>query len=145
MHKLLLDCTWIFHLTVYLFHTLFKNSDAYIEIIILLSKTKLGLSRSDIDVETKLSSNGGRLTERLRDLCSAGFIEERVSWNKKKGEYYKLIDEFSLFYLYWIKMYENKKFMRNHWLNQSDTLIKYYKWLNKISPVELRLIAMVVL
>lgn len=110
-----------------LFQSLFKNANAYIEIIILLSKTKLGLSRSDIDIKTKLSTNGGRLTERLRDLCSAGFIEERVSWHKKNGEYYKLIDEFSLFYLYWIKTYKNKKFLRNHWLAQSDTQ-SYKSW-----------------
>lgn len=110
-----------------LFRSLFKIFDAYVEIIILLAKTKIGLSRADIDIGTKFSTNGGRLTERLRDLCSAGFIEERISWNKKKGEYYKLIDEFSLFYLYWIKPHKNKKFMRDHWINQSNTQ-SYKSW-----------------
>jgi len=110
-----------------LFRSLFKNSEAYIEIIILLSKTKMGVARPDIDAGAKLSTNGGRLTERLRDLCSAGFVEERISWHKKTGEYYKLVDEFSLFYLYWVKTQKNKKFMKDHWLNQSNTQ-SYKSW-----------------
>ena len=103
-----------------LFQSLFTNADAYIEIIILLSKTKAGLSRSDIESQTKLSTNGGRLTERLHDLSSAGFIEERLAWQKKAGEYYKLIDEFSLFHLHWIRTQKSKRFTVDHWLNQSN-------------------------
>lgn len=110
-----------------LFQSLFKNSNAYIEIITLLSKTKAGLSRSDIESQTKLSTNGGRLTERLHDLCSAGFIEERLPWKKKTGEYYKLIDEFSLFYLHWIKGQQSKRFTEDHWLHQSSKQ-SYKSW-----------------
>ena len=110
-----------------LFQSLFTNASAYIEIIKLLSKTKSGLARSDIDAKTKLSSNGGRLTERLRDLCSAGFIEEHLSWQKKTGEYYKLIDEFSLFYFYWIETQQSKRFTADHWINQSKKP-SYISW-----------------
>lgn len=80
-----------------LFHSLFENVEAYIELIMLVSKEKFGMTRSDIESKANLSTNGGKLTERLKDLCQAGFFEEKLPWNKKLGEYYRLIDEFTLF------------------------------------------------
>ena len=85
-----------------LFHSLFKQVDAYLEIIHLASQNKSGVSRAEIESKAKFSTNGGRLSERLNDLCQAGFLEEKLSWNKKSGEYYKLIDEFALFQIHWV-------------------------------------------
>ena len=104
-----------------LFKSLFEKSEIYIELVTLLAKTKSGLTRAEIEEKTKFSSNGGRLSERLRDLCAAGFIEEHIAWQKKTGEYYKLVDEFSLFYLQWLGLQKNKHFTKDHWLNQSNS------------------------
>lgn len=103
-----------------LFQSLFEYSEAYIEIITILAMNKSGISRAELQSKASLSSNGGRLTERLRDLCEAGFIEEKLAWGKKQGEYYKLIDEFSLFHLNWIQPYKTRRFMPNHWHKQSQ-------------------------
>src|SRR5436190_5544144 len=84
-----------------LFNSLFNESDAYIELIKLISQKKEGLSRAEIEVSSKLSQGGGRLTSRLQDLIRTSFIETYFPWNKKRGEYFKVIDEFSLFYIYW--------------------------------------------
>jgi len=102
-----------------LFHSLFENAEAYIEIINLVSANRSGLSRAEIQAKAGLSVNGGSLTERLKDLCSAGFLEERVSWHKKKGEYYRLIDEFCLFYLCWVKSAKTHIFPPDYWLTVS--------------------------
>lgn len=102
-----------------LFKSLFNYADAYIELIMLLSKHSLGMTRANIQSTAKLSTNGGRLTERLEELCSAGFIIEQVAWQKQKGVYYKLIDEFCLFYLHWVGTSKNRRFIKNHWLEQS--------------------------
>lgn len=110
-----------------LFRSLFNNADVYIELITLLSKKKCGMTRSEIQSIAKLSTNGGRLTERLNDLCRAGFIVEHVAWQKQTGEYYKVIDEFCLFYLHWVGFKKSKRFMKNHWLEQSRSQ-SYESW-----------------
>lgn len=104
-----------------LFHSLFENADAYVELITLASKDRSGVARSEIESTAKLSTNGGRLTERLKDLCQAGFLEEKLPWDKKFGEYYKLIDEFTLFQLHWVASRKSKKFPEDYWITTSNT------------------------
>ena len=108
-----------------LFESLFENADAYIELIKLIAKRKEGVSRTELKVEAKLSSGGGRLSNRLEDLKEAGFIKENVPWGHSTGEYYTLIDEFCLFYLQWV--FPKKQFTADYWLNQSQRP-SYYAW-----------------
>lgn len=102
-----------------LFQSLFNNAPAYIELIKLIAKHRKGLTRSELQTAAKLSTNGGRLSERLENLCRSGFLEEHIPWGKKTGEYYKVIDEFCLFYLTWVGAGKNKKFTRQYWLEKS--------------------------
>ena len=110
-----------------LFYSLFENADAYIELIKIVAKKKEGVIRSEIDSVAKLSTGGGTLSKRLKDLCVAGFLEEYIPWGRSKGEYYKVIDEFCLFYLTWIYSQRNKKFTKNYWINQSQKPA-YHAW-----------------
>jgi hypothetical protein len=48
-------------------------------------------------------------SKRLRDLSAAGFIEPASSWEKKQGKFYRVIDEFSLFYLKWVARDSRRK------------------------------------
>jgi len=91
-----------------LFKSLFKHADAYIELIRLIAEKYYGVSRRDLEVKCKLSEKGGTLTERLKDLEDAGFILSFLPIDHVvRGVYYKVIDEFSLFYLTWIEQEEN--------------------------------------
>jgi len=110
-----------------LFKSLFKKAEAYIELIQLISETSSGVTRAQIEAKAKLSSPGGVLTQRLKDLRLAGFIEHHLSWRKKKGEYYKLIDEFCLFYLKWVAGHKAKTFLPNYWVSQSNKS-SYQAW-----------------
>lgn len=110
-----------------LFSSLFENVTAYLEIIYLAGSNMAGIARSEIDVKAKLSTNGGRLSERLKDLCQAGFLEEKVAWNKSFGEYYKLIDEFTLFQSHWILPRKNKRFPSDYWIDISNSQ-SYRAW-----------------
>lgn len=110
-----------------LFHSLFEQADAYIEIIHLASQTKSGVLRADIASQAKLSANGGRLSERLKDLCQAGFLDEKTSWHKKLGEYYKISDEFTLFQLHWVYPEKGRHFFPDYWMNVSQTQ-RYHSW-----------------
>lgn len=102
-----------------LFTSLFAKADYYIELVQLLSQKTGGISRAQLEKKAKLSHGGGRLTSRLRELSDAGFIQTHLNFDKKNGEYYRLIDEFSLFYLKWCKGQDRKKFIKNHWIHCS--------------------------
>jgi AAA+ ATPase superfamily predicted ATPase len=110
-----------------LFQSLFSDADAYIELIKLIATKKEGVNRAELEVTAKLSSGGGRLSERLKQLSRANFIELYMPWNKERGEYYKVIDEFSLFYLYWLLPGRNKSRLPDYWLKQAQKPV-YHVW-----------------
>ena len=110
-----------------LFDSLFTESDTYIELIKLISRKKDGMSRSELEVLSKLSRGGGRLTQRLEQLIQTNFIEPYIPWDKERGEYYKVIDEFCLFYVYWLSSTRSKKLTHDHWLKQMQKPI-YHVW-----------------
>jgi AAA+ ATPase superfamily predicted ATPase len=110
-----------------LFNSLFNEAGAYIELIELISQKKEGLSRAEIESLSKLSPGGGRLTERLDDLERTNFIEAHMPWDKQRGEYFKVIDEFSLFYIYWISSKKTKTLPEDYWLKQIEKPI-YNVW-----------------
>lgn len=86
-----------------LFASLFKNATAYIKLIRVIGQHHYGIGQARLLEESK-SSDGGRTKQRLTALEQAGFIISFIPQNhKEKGIYYKVIDEFSLFYLYWIE------------------------------------------
>lgn len=85
-----------------LFKSLFESPSKYVEIIKELAKCRYGLPIIELaqKVKTKI---GGRFQERLNELEACGFIKKFYPYTKKKrNAYYKVIDEYSLFYLKWI-------------------------------------------
>jgi hypothetical protein len=102
-----------------LFSSLFNNAPAYVELVKLIGAKREGMSRADLGASAKLSPGGGQLSERLGDLRAAGFIEEMIPWNRSKGEYYKLVDEFSLFHQRWVEPVRNKRVGKEYWTSQS--------------------------
>lgn len=86
-----------------LFDSLFEGSESYKEIITTIATKRYGITKSEILSKTKLSSSGGRFNKRLKELEEAGFIKKMVQTDySKKCEYYRLIDEYCVFYLSWI-------------------------------------------
>ena len=74
----------------------------------MIAQKKQGLSNSEIIKQLPQLSKGGRISRKLKNLQDAGFIMKLTPFtNKKKGVYYKVIDEFSLFYLQWIEPVKN--------------------------------------
>ena len=91
----------LFHELSKLFQSLFEYHEDYLALTKLISEQRYGVTRSGI--ESSLSKNGGRLTERLGDLEMAGFVKSFLPlFHEKHGLYYRVIDEFSYFYLQWI-------------------------------------------
>ncbi|MBM3610852.1 MAG: ATP-binding protein [Alphaproteobacteria bacterium] len=109
-----------------LFSSLFKQSEVNLAIIRLIAKHHYGMSREALLHELKISS-GGRINKRLQELESTGFIQSFIPFDSKIGTYYKVIDEYSLFYLSWIEPSLVKGFLGNYWSNQIGTP-RYYAW-----------------
>ena len=90
-----------------LYKSLFENYGHHIAIVKALAKAIDGLTKDELLDKVKLAS-GGSSSRMIEDLVDAGFLIYMPSFNKKKsGGIYRLIDEYSLFYLTWIS--ENSK------------------------------------
>ncbi len=85
------------------FASLFESSSNHEKIVESLATSKKGLTRDEIVSKTGLSS-GGSLTRTLNELNESGFITEYKPYNKvKKEALYRLSDEYSLFFIKYIK------------------------------------------
>lgn len=86
-----------------LYTSLFNHPERYELVVSVLAATWKGLSRQAILEKTKMTDGGG-LTDILEDLQESGFITSYVPFNKKKKNMlYRLTDNYSLFYLKFIK------------------------------------------
>lgn len=87
-----------------LFASLFDDAAIYKELIRIIAQKREGIARADIEKQTVLLSKGGTLTERLKDLEDAAFIQSFLPLqHKRQGIYYRIIDEYCYFYLKWIE------------------------------------------
>ncbi len=85
-----------------LYRSLFVHHEDHVKIVKALGAKRSGLSYQEIVKKTKIQA-GGTLSRRLEELAESGFIQEIPLFGKgEKSNRYVLIDEYSLFYLYWI-------------------------------------------
>ena len=96
-----------------LFNSLFKNADAYMEIIRLLSTHRNGYTRIEIANELKIPDNG-HLSGILDDLEHCDFVRRYNNGTLQKNSIYQLIDFFSLFhYKFGHRRVTDEHFWRN--------------------------------
>ena len=87
-----------------LFSSLFDDSPAHVELIRLIARSRYGIDKEKLLEKAKLSSSGGTFKIRLSELEEAGFIASFTPYmHRKKGTFYRIIDEYTLFYLHWIE------------------------------------------
>ena len=118
-----------------LYETLFAQSDIYIRIAEALASKRMGLTREEIIVVSKLPDNGA-LSRALKDLVKCGFVRAYTYYGRKtKTQTYQLADFYTLFYFrfikdnygqdehFWTHILDNPK--KNTWLGYSfEQLIK---------------------
>ena len=109
-----------------LFASLFNESKLYADLVKIIAKYRYGIGQAQLINESTLSSDGGRVVHRLKELEDSGFILSFIPYgHSDKGIYYRIVDEFILFYLYWIK--PNLTTIRKHdrtpgyWLAKSQS------------------------
>lgn len=87
-----------------LFSSLFDNSEVHEELIKIISEYRYGIDQATLIKKSIYASNGGSFIAKLKELEEAGFIISFLPHgHKQKGLFYKVIDEYTLFYLHWIK------------------------------------------
>ena len=118
-----------------LYETLFDQSDYYLRIVEALSSKRVGLTREELIVLSRLPDNG--LTSKaLKDLVNCGFVRSCQYYGRKaKTQTFQLADYYTSFYLrfvkdnyghdehFWTHLLDNPK--KNSWLGYSfEQLIK---------------------
>lgn len=115
-----------------LFSSLFENSHFHIALLRIIAKSHTGIGQEDIINQSEDISRGGRVIERLKELEDAGFIISFMPhMHKTRGKYYRVIDEYTLFYLDWIEPIKNtlqkRSFEAGYWQEQHHTPA-WYNW-----------------
>lgn len=100
-----------------LFASLFKIPEPYMNIITVLSKNHMGLTRDEIADKMHMQS-GGTLTKWLKDLKNCDFIRSYRVYSRKikqNSELYALTDMFTIFHLHFHTIIgeEEKFFSKN--------------------------------
>jgi len=101
-----------------LYPALFNRSEYHLAIIRVLATKQNGMTLREILQQAKLTE-GGHLTKVLDELMQSGFVAVYSPFGKKKkGQLYRLIDEYSMFHLRFIE-----KNLRNppSWSSLSQT------------------------
>lgn len=102
----------------YLYSSLFKKPDRYIDIVNALGKNKAGMTREELLAATK-ESNSGAFTKRLLNLINCGFIRKYNEFGKKtRNCRYRLVDNFTLFYY---KFMADRPNDAHFWENHSES------------------------
>lgn len=97
-----------------LYTSLFANPDPYTNVILALGRTRAGLSRDEIAKKLGVASSGN-LSECLSNLAESGFIRLYLPVGCKTGGVYQLTDNFSLFYLRFVK--DAPRDVEDYWTN----------------------------
>lgn len=90
-----------------LYASLFRSPDQYIDVVTVLGKKKVGMTREEIMSSSGKQSNGA-LSKVLDELEYCGFVRKYNGYGKKlKQVVYQLIDNYTLFYFRFVRQNEN--------------------------------------
>ena len=115
-----------------LFDSVFVNPEAVKSIVEFLATKNAGYTRKEI-IEKQGASNGGRLSRNLNALIASDFVIKYVPFGlSKKEEHYKLIDPFCLFYLRFVKDWnqENDKYWQQNVVSQLVSIWREFAFEN---------------
>ena len=115
-----------------LFSSLFANHELSVELVKIIAQHKGGIGQEEIFNTIGGGIKGKVGLQKLAELESAGFIARFKPYsNLRKGIYYKVIDEYTLFYLEWIRPVKDTLIhgasTLGYWDSQKNTA-RWYAW-----------------
>lgn len=108
-----------------LYDTLFGTESFHIALVEILADNCTGMAQTEIIKRLKKEARGGWIVSQLKDLEQADFIQRFVPFeHEKRGVFYKIVDEYSLFYFKWIA--PHKKFIergeeKGYWMRLQNS------------------------
>jgi len=115
-----------------LFASLFNNADDYVDLLRVIAKNRYGITQKELIKGSRKISRGGGAVRKLIELEEAGFI---ISFTPhlhyKRGIYYRLIDEYTLFYFDWIEPVRNtlqKESLEAGYWSVKQNSPKWHSW-----------------
>jgi hypothetical protein len=116
-----------------LFSSLFDNAELYIQIVKKIAERRSGIGKRKLLKSIGESAMGGVGKKALEELEEAGFLISFVPHHhRRQGIYYRLIDEYTLFYLKWLeplkKSLQKKSLDQGNW-QAMQTTPEWYNWL----------------
>lgn len=115
-----------------LFSSLFENANHHVELLRIIANSHSGIGQEEIISNSPDISRGGRTVDRLKELEDTGFVVSFMPhMHKKRGRYYRLIDEYTLFYLDWIEPIKNtlqKKSLESGYWQERHHTPAWYNW-----------------
>lgn len=115
-----------------LFSSLFDKHEVYTHVIRILAKKREGMGARQLLEEAGKHLVGATGQKILTDLEQTGFVMKfKPLYHKTRGHYYRLVDEYSLFYLHWIEPVfstVSKNALRaNYWVHMQSSP-QWYNW-----------------
>ncbi len=109
-----------------LFASLFDNEKIYVDLIRIIAQHRYGIGQQNLLETLGAHIKGGTSAKKLKDLEEAGFIMSFTPlYHKRQGIYYRIVDEYTLFYLKWIdpirKSLQQKSLSNGNWLEIQNT------------------------
>ena len=99
-----------------LFASLFEGHERHVAVIRALAKKRQGITRKAL-LKAMGESSGGGLTRVLKELEESAFIGRDTCFGRKtQNAIYRLIDEYSLFYLTWVEPMRAES--QGYWMGQ---------------------------
>lgn len=116
-----------------LFSSLFDDGDIHVQIVKTIAKYRYGIGKRKLLEKIGKFALGGGGVKKLRELEETGFILSfKPLYHRKKGTYYRLIDEYTLFYLKWIEpireSLQKQSLDHGNWQALQNTP-EWYNWL----------------
>lgn len=116
-----------------LFASLFDDHGVYIQLVKTIAKRRYGIGKTELLAVIDKSLLGSSGIKKLQELEETGFILSfKPLYHKRQGVYYRLVDEYTLFYLKWIEPF--RETLQEHSLDPgswqaTQNTPEFYSWL----------------
>jgi hypothetical protein len=114
-----------------LYASLFKEHEIYIDIVRAISARHYGIGQEELFKTLSNLSKGESGLRKLKDLEENGFIMSFIPLFKEKGIYYRVVDEYTLFYFHWIEPIKKSLLAKGMRMGFWDKMMKtpaWYSW-----------------
>ena len=104
-----------------IFQSLFDHAKEHEQIVRTIAKQQQGVSRETL-LTLLGTHSGGTFKKRMDALIASGFVKSQVPYGKKQQQYYRVIDEYTMFYLRWIEPFKKRSdvsMVKNYWQKKS--------------------------